>query len=77
MMRRSTLNSLSSVPEGDISEGDDSQEDDEDEIYAFAKHLGMDPNQDMVRRHSQPSSSLLSLVLEHLKSYFSLSTCFL
>ena len=39
--------SLSAVPEDDLGLDSDDQED-EDEIYAFSKHLGMDPNQDTV-----------------------------
>jgi hypothetical protein len=51
-MRRNAANSLSSVPEGENSESDHSQDEDEDEINAFAKHLGMDPNADTVRYQS-------------------------
>ena len=56
-MRRSTVNSLSSVPEGENSESDHSQDEDEDEINAFAKHLGMDPHVDVVQYHYFPPVS--------------------
>ncbi len=41
--------SLSAVPEDEDNLGLDSDDqEDEDEIQAFSKHLGMDPNQDAV-----------------------------
>jgi hypothetical protein len=42
--------SLSAVPEDEDDLGLDSDDDQEseDEIQAFSKHLGMDPNQDSV-----------------------------
>ena len=47
-MKRCSENSLSSVAEGE--ESDEAQEpEDEDEINAFSKHLGMDPERDAVR----------------------------